>query len=119
VGPERLAQHRRRLLRDRPRVHPGDRRRREGLPPRPLPAIAPHLRLSGTEPFTLRPDTNFVNIGERTNVAGSPKFAKLVKDGQFEEALVVAQQQVDNGAQISTSASTRGCWTARLHDARS
>ena len=57
-------------------------------------------RLSGLEPFTIEKRTNFVNIGERTNVTGSPKFAKLILNGQFEEAVNVARQQVDNGAQI-------------------
>jgi 5-methyltetrahydrofolate--homocysteine methyltransferase len=70
------------------------------LPPRVPPKVEPLLRLSGTEPFALRPGTNFVNIGERTNVAGSPAFAKLIKTNKFEEALAVALQQVDNGAQI-------------------
>jgi 5-methyltetrahydrofolate--homocysteine methyltransferase len=71
-----------------------------GIAPRPLPAVEPYLRLAGTQPFTLRPDTNFVNVGERTNVTGSPAFAKLIKAGDYEAALRVAQQQVDNGAQI-------------------
>jgi 5-methyltetrahydrofolate--homocysteine methyltransferase len=71
-----------------------------GLPPRVPPTAEPYLRLAGTEPFTLRPDTNFVNVGERTNVTGSPKFAKLVKEEKYEEALSVALQQVDSGAQI-------------------
>jgi 5-methyltetrahydrofolate--homocysteine methyltransferase len=71
-----------------------------GLPPRKVPKVEPYLRLSGMEPFTMRPDMNFVNIGERTNVAGSPKFAKLILAGQFEEALPIAKQQVENGAQI-------------------
>ena len=57
-------------------------------------------RLSGFEPVTIRPDANFVNIGERTNVTGSPKFAKLILNGDLEEALVVARQQVEGGAQI-------------------
>lgn len=70
------------------------------VPPRVPPTLPPYMRLSGTEPYTLRPDTNFVNIGERTNVAGSPKFAKLIKEGKFEEALTIAGQQVDNGAQV-------------------
>ncbi|MGP8199114.1 MAG: methionine synthase [Limisphaerales bacterium] len=68
--------------------------------PRVPPKVEPWLRLSGLEPLTVRPDTNFVNIGERTNVTGSPKFAKLILAGQFEEALAVAKQQVVNGAQI-------------------
>jgi 5-methyltetrahydrofolate--homocysteine methyltransferase len=57
-------------------------------------------RLSGLEPLTFRPDMNFLNVGERTNVTGSPKFAKLILNDQFEEALAVARQQVDAGAQI-------------------
>jgi 5-methyltetrahydrofolate--homocysteine methyltransferase len=60
----------------------------------------PYLRLSGLEALTIRPETNFVNIGERTNVTGSPKFAKLILNNQFEEALAVARQQVENGAQL-------------------
>jgi 5-methyltetrahydrofolate--homocysteine methyltransferase len=62
--------------------------------------IKPFLRLSGLEPLVIRPETNFVNVGERTNVTGSKKFARLVRDGQFEEALSVARQQVENGAQV-------------------
>ncbi len=57
-------------------------------------------RLSGFEPLTIRPEANFVNIGERTNVTGSPKFAKLILNGNLEEALAVARQQVEGGAQI-------------------
>ena len=72
----------------------------EGVVPRVPPQPDTLLRLSGTTPFTLRTDTNFVNIGERTNVAGSPKFAKLVKEGKFEEGLAIAAQQVDSGAQV-------------------
>jgi 5-methyltetrahydrofolate--homocysteine methyltransferase len=62
--------------------------------------IPPYLRLSGLEPLVVRPETNFVNVGERTNVTGSKKFAKLILNNQFEEALSVARQQVENGAQI-------------------
>src|SRR6059058_1362443 len=62
--------------------------------------IKPFLRLSGLEPLTIRPETNFVNIGERTNVTGSKKFARLIRDNKYEEALSVARQQVENGAQI-------------------
>ena len=66
-----------------------------------IPAVPePFTRLSGLEALTIRPETNFVNIGERTNVTGSPKFAKMILSGQFEEALVVARQQVEGGAQI-------------------
>jgi 5-methyltetrahydrofolate--homocysteine methyltransferase len=57
-------------------------------------------RLSGLEALTIRPETNFVNIGERTNVTGSPKFSKLILAGDYEAALAVAKQQVENGAQI-------------------
>lgn len=62
--------------------------------------IKPFLRLSGLEPLVVRPETNFVNVGERTNVTGSKKFARLIKEGQYEEALSVARQQVENGAQV-------------------
>jgi 5-methyltetrahydrofolate--homocysteine methyltransferase len=60
----------------------------------------PYTRLSGLEPLTIRPESIFVNIGERTNVTGSPKFAKLILNGDFEAALSVAKQQVEGGAQI-------------------
>jgi 5-methyltetrahydrofolate--homocysteine methyltransferase len=62
--------------------------------------IQPFLRLSGLEPLVVRPETNFVNIGERTNVTGSKKFARLIREGFYEEALSVARQQVESGAQI-------------------
>jgi 5-methyltetrahydrofolate--homocysteine methyltransferase len=96
----------------------------EGLPPRPLPAApeeeAPAretievstgevstglpietrpLRLAGSQPFTQQPGS-YILIGERTNVAGSPKFAKLIKEGKYEEAVSVARQQVENGANV-------------------
>ncbi len=70
------------------------------LPPRVPPKVEPYLRLSGLDALTVRPDSNFLNIGERTNVAGSPKFAQLIKAGDFEAALAVARQQVENGAQV-------------------
>jgi 5-methyltetrahydrofolate--homocysteine methyltransferase len=63
-------------------------------------SIKPYLRLSGLEPLIIRPETNFVNVGERTNVTGSKKFARLILNNQYEEALSVARQQVENGAQI-------------------
>ncbi len=63
-------------------------------------SIKPYLRLSGLEPLIIRPETNFVNVGERTNVTGSKKFARLIREGQYEEALSVARQQVENGAQV-------------------
>ena len=62
--------------------------------------IKPYLRLAGLEPLVIRPETNFVNVGERTNVTGSKKFARLIRENQYEEALSVARQQVENGAQI-------------------
>lgn len=65
-----------------------------------MSTIQPYLRLSGLEPLTLRPETNFVNVGERTNVTGSKKFARLIKENKFEEALSVARQQVEGGAQV-------------------
>jgi len=67
--------------------------------PRKLPKIEPYLRISGLEAVTLRPDSNFMNIGERTNVTGSRKFLRLIKEDQYEEALSVARDQVDGGAQ--------------------
>ncbi len=57
------------------------------------------LRLSGSQPFTQQPGV-YMMIGERTNVAGSPKFAKLIKEGKYEEAVSVARQQVENGANV-------------------
>ncbi len=69
-------------------------------PPRKIAVTEPFMRLSGLEAVTITPDTMFVNIGERTNVTGSPKFAKLILNGDFEEALSVARQQVEGGAQI-------------------
>jgi 5-methyltetrahydrofolate--homocysteine methyltransferase len=71
-----------------------------GLPRRVPLRTEPYLRLSGLEAITVRPDSNFINVGERTNVTGSPKFAKLILGGQYDEALAVARQQVENGAQI-------------------
>src|SRR6478672_5191696 len=62
--------------------------------------IKPYLKLSGLEPLTIRPETNFVNVGERTNVTGSKKFARLIRENKYEEALSVARQQVENGAQV-------------------
>jgi 5-methyltetrahydrofolate--homocysteine methyltransferase len=60
----------------------------------------PYLRLSGLEPVVLRPDSNFMNIGERTNVTGSKKFARLIKENNYDEALSVARDQVEGGAQV-------------------
>ena len=68
--------------------------------PHTIPRLEPHTRLSGLEPLTIRPDSLFVNIGERTNVTGSRQFADLIKEERFEDALTVARQQVENGAQM-------------------
>ena len=62
--------------------------------------IKPYLRLSGLEPLVVRPESNFINVGERTNVTGSKKFARLIRENKYEEALSVARQQVEGGAQI-------------------
>ena len=70
------------------------------LPPHSRGSSSHVTRLSGLEPLSIRPEANFINIGERTNVTGSPKFAKLILNGNFEEALSVARQQVEGGAQI-------------------
>ncbi len=68
--------------------------------PRRVPAIAPACRLSGLEPFNIGADSLFVNVGERTNVTGSARFKRLIKDGDYETALEVAAGQVENGAQL-------------------
>jgi 5-methyltetrahydrofolate--homocysteine methyltransferase len=70
------------------------------IPPRPVQVIPRICRLSGLEPFNITPEINFVNIGERTNVTGSSRFARLILDSAYEEALQVARQQVENGAQM-------------------
>jgi len=72
----------------------------ENIQPRKEPELESYTRLSGLEPVTIRPDSNFVNVGERTNVAGSAKFRRLISEGNYEEALSVARQQIENGAQI-------------------
>ncbi len=72
----------------------------EQHPPRKIPDIPVRLRLSGLEPMTVGPDSLFVNVGERTNVAGSAKFKRLIIDEDYSSALQVALQQVENGAQI-------------------
>jgi len=70
------------------------------LQPRQIPAKNNHLHLSGLEPLTIKPGTMFVNIGERTNVAGSRKFARLIQEEKYEEALAIALTQVEGGAQV-------------------
>ncbi|MEX0427091.1 methionine synthase [Nocardioides sp. DS6] len=75
-------------------------RRVEGLAPRTPSTIEPALRLSGLEPFAVKADSLFVNVGERTNITGSAKFRNLIKAGDYDTALTVAAQQVENGAQV-------------------
>ncbi|MEY4704857.1 MAG: homocysteine-N5-methyltetrahydrofolate transmethylase, B12-dependent, partial [Nitrospirota bacterium] len=72
----------------------------KGIAPRVPPVVEPHTRLSGLEAVTIRPESNFVNVGERTNVTGSPAFSKLILAGDYDAALSVARQQVEGGAQI-------------------
>lgn len=72
----------------------------KGVEPRKIPEINEFLRLSGLEPVAITPESIFVNIGERTNITGSPKFSKLILSGDFEAALTVARQQVEGGAQV-------------------
>ena len=72
----------------------------EGVKPRKIPKLDSLTKLSGLEPITIRPDSNFVNVGERTNVTGSARFQRFIKEDNYEEALVVAKQQIENGAQI-------------------
>ena len=68
--------------------------------PKKRPKIEPALRLSGLEPFNVMPDSLYVNVGERTNVTGSKAFARMILEGRFDDALAVARQQVENGAQV-------------------
>lgn len=72
----------------------------EGIKPRPLPLIPKACRLSGLEPLTIDKDSLFINVGERTNVTGSARFKRLIQEEAYDEALEVARQQVENGAQI-------------------
>ena len=72
----------------------------EDIQPRIIPDIAPLTKLSGLEPVTIRPESNFINVGERTNVTGSARFRRLIKEDNYEEALSVARQQIENGAQV-------------------
>jgi len=68
--------------------------------PRKRPRIAPLTRLSGLEPLSLRPDSNFLMIGERTNITGSKKFSRLIMNNQYEEAVAIAREQIENGANV-------------------
>src|SRR5262245_37157396 len=72
----------------------------EGVATRTVPKPSRHMRLSGLEPLTITPETNFVVIGERTNVTGSAVFRRLIKEDKYEEAVAVARQQVEGGANI-------------------
>lgn len=81
----------------------------EGVTPRALPDLPVACRLSGLEPLTIEKETLFINVGERTNVTGSARFKRLIKEEQYDEALEVARQQVENGAKSSTSTWMRGC----------
>src|SRR5204862_8145345 len=72
----------------------------DGVPRRTIPAPPRHMRLAGLEPLTITPETNFVVIGERTNVTGSAAFRRLIKDDKYDEAVAVARQQVEGGANI-------------------
>ncbi len=69
-------------------------------PPRSLPEPEPFQKLSGLEPLKITEQTNFLNVGERTNVTGSKKFARLIKEGNYDEALSIARGQVEGGAQV-------------------
>ncbi len=68
--------------------------------PRQIPEVTTYSRFSGLEPLTIRPDSNFINVGERCNVTGSSRFARLIRENDFDAALEVARSQVENGAQI-------------------
>src|SRR5690606_31735361 len=106
----RAAQPRRGVLRDHAGAHRRDSRRRRRVTPagaaatggsrRMTTVLARQTRLSGLEPLQITPESNFINVGERTNVTGSAQFRKLIKDGRFDEAVAVARQQVENGAQV-------------------
>ncbi len=72
----------------------------KGVSPRAVPQVRPAMRLSGLEPVTITEESLFVNVGERTNITGSARFRKLIKDGDYDTALSVAAQQVENGAQV-------------------
>jgi 5-methyltetrahydrofolate--homocysteine methyltransferase len=67
------------------------------------------MRLSGLEPFNVTSGTLFINVGERTNVTGSKAFARMILNDQFDDAIAVARQQVENGAQVIASTWTRPC----------
>src|SRR5690606_14734243 len=72
----------------------------KGYQPHQKTTIKTATRLSGLEPLTITPEINFVNVGERTNVSGSIKFARLIREKKYDEALSIARNQVEGGAQI-------------------
>jgi 5-methyltetrahydrofolate--homocysteine methyltransferase len=72
----------------------------DGLPPRKIPLVQHYPGFSGLEPLTVRPETNFINVGERCNISGSARFRKMILEENYEEAVRVARAQVENGAQI-------------------
>ena len=72
----------------------------KNIKPRTVKEKKHYTFLSGLEPLVIKPDSLFVNIGERTNVAGSKKFCRLIKEKKYEEALDIARDQVENGAQV-------------------
>lgn len=72
----------------------------KGFAPRAIPEVPRYTRLSGLEPLTIRPESNFTNVGERTNVTGSPKFSKAILASNYDEALKIAHQQVESGAVV-------------------
>ncbi len=72
----------------------------DGAQPRQVPEVPSWTRLSGTDPLVIRPESNFIMIGERTNITGSRKFARLIKEGHDEAAIKVAREQIENGANV-------------------
>ncbi len=113
MGGSRFPQYRWRLLRYHPEHIAAMSRAVAGLPPRQLPEIAVACRLAGPEPLNIGDDSLFVNVGERTNVTGSAKFKRLIKEEKYSEALDVARQQVESGAQIIDINMDEGCSTRK------
>jgi hypothetical protein len=113
TGRARASQHRRRLLRHHAGPHQGHRRGRRGMAaPRQAPEIEPACRLSGLEPCNITADSFFVNVGERTNVTGSARFKRLIKEGDYDTALESWPWSRSRTApRSSTSTWTRACST--------
>ena len=95
-----MGKYYRRLLRYNASTYKENCRSSKKYKPRVKPEIKKYTRLSGLEVLTITPETNFVNIGERTNVSGSIKFARLIREEKYDEALAIARNQVEGGAQI-------------------